>query len=252
MYVLNEEDYVRGILASKSKPSDLGMGYLITLIAKYYYSEEYDVADVVEIVKMRLREMNIPLYQEYKYHRKIQNVCSALYDGKISKDFRKREYIPIYKSEIETLNFLDNDRERKFMFTLFAVARYMECDGWINKKNFKGLSEVFRLANISVTSDKKSDLLHTLYTKGLIHFAKQINNLNIRVDLVEDGEIYYKIRDFKDLGNQYMANFKAGYRQCATEGCTGRVKITGPNSRYCKKCARERNLEKHIRYNKKR
>ena len=97
MYVLNEEDYIRGILASKSKPSDLGMGYLITLIAKYYYSEEYDVADVVEIVKMKLREMNIPLYQEYKYHPKIQNICSALYDGKISKDFRKREYIPIYK-----------------------------------------------------------------------------------------------------------------------------------------------------------
>ena len=74
----------------------------------------------------------------------------------------------------------------------------------------------------------------------------------MKVKLIEDGEIYYRIRDFKDLGNQYMANFKAGYRQCATEGCTGRVKIKGPNSRYCKKCARNRELEKYKKYNEKR
>ena len=252
MYILNEEDYIRGILASKEKPVDLGMGYLITLIAKYYYSDDFDETDLSDIIKMKLREMCIPLFQEYKYHNKIMNICKGLYDGKISKEFRKRDYIPIYQSEIQVINSLDNDREKKFMFTLFAVARYMECDGWINKKNFKGLSEVFRLANISITSEKKNALLHCLYEKGLIHFAKQIDNLNIRVDLADDGEIYYKIKYFKDLGKQYMANFKPGYRQCATEGCTGRVKITGPNSKYCKKCARKNELEKHIRYNKKR
>ena len=72
------------------------------------------------------------------------------------------------------------------------------------------------------------------------------------VNIETAGQNHIHAGNFKDLGNQYMANFKAGYRQCATEGCTGRVKITGPNSRYCKKCARNRELEKYKKYNEKR
>lgn len=41
------------------------------------------------------------------------------------------------------------------MFTLFAIARYMNSEGWINKKDSKGLSEVFKLANVTLSSDKK-------------------------------------------------------------------------------------------------
>lgn len=228
------------------------MGYLILLIAKYYYSDEYNEDDLADIIKMRLNEMNIPLYQEYKYSAKIAKTCAELYNGTIIPNFRNRNFIPIYKSEIDTISTLSNDREKKLMFTLFAIARYMECDGWVNRKNLKGLSEIFKLANISLTSDKRYALIHDLYKKGYIVFSQKVNSLNMKVKLIEDGEIYYRIRDFKDLGNQYMANFKAGYRQCATEGCTGRVKITGPNSRYCKKCARNRELEKYKKYNEKR
>ncbi len=43
------------------------------------------------------------------------------------------------------------------MFTLYAVARYMDSDGWINKKDLRGLSEIFKLANITLTSDKKTN-----------------------------------------------------------------------------------------------
>lgn len=37
MYILNEKDYIRSVLASKKKPEDLSIGYLIVLTAKYYY-----------------------------------------------------------------------------------------------------------------------------------------------------------------------------------------------------------------------
>lgn len=67
------------------------------------------------------------------------------------------------------------------MFTLFAIARYMDCNGWINKKDSKGLSEVFKLANVTLSSDKKNELLHDLYSNGYIYFGKKVNNLNIRI-----------------------------------------------------------------------
>ena len=53
-------------------------------------------------------------------------------------------------------------------------------DGWINKKDLRGLSEIFKLANITLTSDKKNELLHELYKNGYIYFGKQIDKCSKR------------------------------------------------------------------------
>ena len=130
----------------------------------------------------------------------------------------------------------------KFMFTLFAIARYMDCEGWINKKDSKGLSEVFKLANVTLSSDKKNELLHDLYSNGYIHFGKKVNNLNIKIDLGDtDDDIAYKVTKFENIGNQYIGNFKKGYKQCANPGCGRKIKITNNRKMYCSKCYKEIN-----------
>ena len=137
---------------------------------------------------------------------------------------------------------LPNDRQKKFMFTLFAIARYMNSEGWINKKDSKGLSEVFKLANVTLSSDKKNELLHELYSNGYIHFGKKVNNLNIKIDLGDtDDDIAYKVTQFENIGNQYIGNFKKGYKQCANSGCGRKIRITktGRPKLYCEKCAKE-------------
>ena len=55
MYILNEKDYIRGILVSKKKPDDLSIGYLIMLIAKYYYNNGEAFEDLINIVKITKR-----------------------------------------------------------------------------------------------------------------------------------------------------------------------------------------------------
>ncbi len=152
-------------------------------------------------------------YQEYKWIHKIENVCDIFYDSEKDKSqskkeeingkdkqFRELKYVPIYQEEIDLINSLPNDRQKKFMFTLYAVARYMDSDGWINKKDLRGLSEIFKLANITLTSDKKKIMLHELYKNGYIYFGKQIDNLNIRVNLAESDNVAYKIKEFSNLG----------------------------------------------------
>lgn len=191
-------------------------------------------------------------YQEYKYHSKIVNICESIFNASIDKAFQEREYIPIYENELKIINTLPSDKQKKLMFTFFAVARYMNCDGWINKKTSKDILEVFRLANINLVSDKRNELLHELYTKGYITFGKKVNNLNIRVGLDNSGEIIYKIKDFSNIGNQYIGNFKNGYKQCINPLCGKAFKTTGANSKYCKRCARMRQLEKYMKYNEKR
>ncbi len=127
------------------------------------------------------------------------------------------------------------------MFTFFAVARYMDCEGWINKKTSKGISEIFKLANVTVTSQKRNELLHELYKNGYISFGKKIDNMNIKVTLDDSGEIAYKITNFINIGNQYIGNFKKGYKQC--KKCGRIIKITGTNNQYCKRCIKEKQLE---------
>lgn len=250
MYILNEKDYIRKILSSGKKPDDLSIGYLIILIAKYYYDQDRSPEDLIEIVKKRILAFHIENYQEYKWYNKIKKACENLYESDENSEFRELEYIPIYQKEIDLISTLPNDRQKKFMFTLYTIARYMNCGGWINKKDIHGLSEVFKLANVTITMDKKNEMLHDLYINGYIYFGKKIDNLNIRVDLIENNEdielqnedIAYKVTEFKNIGNQYIGNFKKGYKQCKC--CGKRIKNTGNRKMYCAKCAEEIDRDK--------
>ena len=226
-------------MASKKKPDDLSMVYFITLIAKYYLPLLTDNKSLSDIVKKELLEFDLDNYQEYKYHNKIMKICASLFDGSIDKNFREQEYIPIYENELKVIESLLNDRQKKLMFTFFALARYMNCDGWINKKTSKGISEAFKLANVTLTSDKRNELLHELYVNGYINLGKKVDNLNIKVQLDDSGEVVYKIKEFNNIGNQYIGNFKKGYKQC--ECCGKKIKITVGNRKYCRSCAEKIN-----------
>ena len=236
-------------MASKKKPDDLSIGYFIVLIAKYYLSDEIDAESLSKIVKEKLLEFDLENYQEYKYHNKIMKVCTSLCDGSIDKNFREQEYIPIYENELKVIESLPNDRQKKLMFTFFSLARYMDCDGWINKKTSKGISEAFKLANVTLTSDKRNELLHELYVNGYINLGKKVDNLNIKVQLDDSGEVVYKIKEFNNIGNQYIGNFKKGYKQCKC--CGKKIRNTGNKKMYCEKCAIEKQLESDRKYQNK-
>ena len=231
-------------MASKKKPDDLSMGYFITLIAKYYLSCEIDAESLSKIVKEKLLEFDLENYQEYKYHNKIMKICISLFDGSTDKNYREQEYVPIYENELKVIESLPNDRQKKLMFTFFALARYMDCDGWINKKTSKGISEAFKLANVTLTSDKRNELLHELYSNGYIYLGKKVDNLNIKVLLDDSGEVVYKVKEFNNIGNQYIGNFKKGYKQCKCCGKKIRIKSDKDYStKYCDKCSYEKHKE---------
>ena len=236
-------------MVSKNKPDDLSICYFIVLIAKYYLSDEIDAESLSKIVKEKLLEFDLENYQEYKYHNKIMKVCTSLCDGSIDKNFREQEYIPIYENELKVIESLPNDRQKKLMFTFFSLARYMDCDGWINKKTSKGISEAFKLANVTLTSDKRNELLHELYVNGYINLGKKVDNLNIKVQLDDSGEVVYKIKEFNNIGNQYIGNFKKGYKQCKC--CGKKIRNTGNKKMYCEKCAIEKQLESDRKYQNK-
>ncbi|MCI8308088.1 MAG: hypothetical protein HFH14_08585 [Lachnospiraceae bacterium] len=245
MYILNEKEYIKNILTSNQKPDELSIRYLITLIAKYYFHNTTDAETLSALVKKKLAEFAIDNYQEYTYHKRIMTTCEGLFNESIDYRLKEREFVPIYMDEINLIHSLPDDRQKKVMFTLYAVARYMECGGWVNKKDAKGLSEIFKLANVTLPCAKRNELLHELYRKGTISFGKKIDNLNIQVELSDAGEIAYKIREFQNIGNQYIAHFKKGYKQC--KRCGRIIKRTGTNKQYCNVCSKEAGAANNIK-----
>ena len=205
MYILNEKEYIREILASGNKPDNISNGYLITLIAKYYFDRDKDPNILIDTVKAKMLEFNIEGYQEYRYANKIKKTCIDLYDSESKNLFRELEYVPIYEKELKVVESLPNDRQKKFMFTLFAIARYMNSEGWINKKDSKGLSEVFKLANVTLSSDKRNELLHELYSNGCNGVQREHNK-----KLNNGLPILHKVPPKRDYGRYFCIMAEKG------------------------------------------
>lgn len=243
MYILNEKDYIQTILISKKKPEDLSISLLVTLIAKYYYTPDITIQSLEEAVKETMKEFLFPpmTYQEYKWAAKIHTICNGLINQTTDGFLLERDFIPVYTSDMELIQSCHNDREMKLLFTLIVLARYMNCDGWVNKKTLKGWTEIFKLANITLSNEKKCELIHLLYERGLISMSKKVDNLNMKVPLSETGDIVYKVTSFHNLGNQYIGNFKKGYKQCI---CCGKaIKVTGNKKQLCNQCAANKRKE---------
>lgn len=252
MYVLNEETFVDEILETKQKPNGLSIPYLIKLLLKNVVNkndtESTEKKEIIKEVLNILPDFKIQGYEEYVYYKLVEKSYSELFKDN-NFEFKKIDYIPIYKSDINIVNTVQDVKLKKLIFTLIALARFANCDGWINKKDIQGISEVFKLANIACSSDERYNILNDLYVKKIISFAKSITNLNIQVMInqdVDDDEVVYKVANFDDLGNQYVVNFIDGYIACKL--CGRVIKKTSNKKMYCNPCADKMAKENRNKY----
>ena len=87
-----------------------------------------------------------------------------------------------------------------------------------------------------------------LRSAGFIRFSKKIDNLNVQVMFIEDGETAIHIQDFRNIGYQYLKYYGEPYFDCANCGLT--VKIREPSKgcrqKYCPSCAVELHTKQKI------
>ena len=159
------------------------------------------------------------------------------------------EKITVTRPEIETIMKLNGIQLQRLAFTLLCIAKYMvtvapKTDGWVNTPE----NEVMKMANIK-TSYKRQNLMYgQLLDEGLLKPSKKISNLNVQVMFMQDGEPALEVRDFRDLGNQFMMYLGKPYFVCQNCGLTVRVPdgAVAKKMKYCSDCAAKVHMQQMV------
>lgn len=150
--------------------------------------------------------------------------------------------ISITKPELSTIDALPGRQIRRLAFVLICLAKYWNTvnrcnDNWVNSRDH----DVMAFANVNTSIRRQCAMYTKLHDLGLIQFSKKVDNTNVRVCFLCDGETALVVRDLRNLGYQYMKYHGAPYFECENCGATTKLRepSVGRKQKYCEECAVE-------------
>lgn len=233
--VLNEYEWAERMINNH----DLGKKPMETLnrVAKYYCANQYS--------KREVRRMLDTFLVQCDPSASLPNWSDAL--DKIAKGVDKypiirMDGIDVSVKEMERIEKLEGKQLRRLAFTLLCAAKYWDAvsdknDHWVNTPD----REIMQMANISTSIKRQSMMFAELKEAGIVRFSRKIDNLNVRVVFMEDGDTALHIQDFRNLGYQYLKYYGAPYFECENCGLTVKIQepARGRRQKYCPSCAVE-------------
>lgn len=242
--VLNEHESAEQAIETRSlgsKPSET-----LCRVARYYIDE----CGAIDKKTVR-RKLNVFLLQcdPSASIPKWSKMLDFAVDWAMKHRAINVESIIITKPEMDRIDMLEGKQIRRLACTLLCLSKYWDAvnpqnDHWVNSKD----NEIMTLANINTSIRRQCAMYASLKACGLIRFSKKVDNTNVRVCFVEDGEPAMVITDLRNLGYQYLKNHGEPYTECQCCGIT--TKITDPvgnkNQKYCKSCAAEVAMKQRI------
>ena len=228
--VLNEKEWAKRAIDSLSlgkKPYDT-----IVRVAKYYKSQGVNKSDVRRKVEDFMIRCD-PKLSLVKWGRAIDSAVSAAEKYPMINI----SGVMVTTPEMERIKELQSVTKQKLMFTLLCLAKYGNAlnghnGGWVNLPQ----KDIFALANITLTTKRQSLIINDLWQAGLIGYSCLVDNINLQVKMIEDGDEAMFVDDFRNLGNQYMWYLGGDYIMCDSCGCV--IKQHRKSHRkYCNECA---------------
>lgn len=240
--VLNEytwaESVLRGVSLGK-KPYET-----MTRVAKYYIHNGMDKKDT----RRKLDEFLLkcePTASLVSWSDTLDNAVKSAQ----KYDIVMIPSITITKPEMEKIDALCGVQLQRLAFTLLCIAKYfMVVSGRTNYWVSTPDNEIMNMANINTSIKRQSAMFGQLRDAGYIRFSKQVDNLSVQVLFAEDGEDAVEVRDFRNLGYQYMKYHGGPYFECENCGIvTKRNNNTrGRKQKYCSSCASEIKMQQSV------
>lgn len=242
--IMNEKKYIENIINTKKVPNGISDKYLIKMLIRYYKKEYTDKKTLIEYLHKLCKTIDIKYYEEYVYYNKIKKYVKE--EEKFPLSLREIKYIPLLQEELDVINSLTKDREKKFLFVCYIMARFNNSD-WINIDD----KELFKMANISLTCNDRQLFIYNMIQKGYVSQAKSNTNNSINIKRL-GGEKVIKVTDFNNMGNFLLSYLKPNYTQCTNCGKLIKIKSKFDSStKYCDGCLKDIQDEQRKEINRK-
>lgn len=175
-------------------------------------------------------------FYEEKYFKIIyRNVASAK-----KYKFRNIGPVVITRSEMDRIESLNDIRKEKIAFVLLAIAKYYNnISENNNNRMYVSISDIFKLARVSIPSKERASYLYFAYQEGILSEHLMVGtNLKIVSFVDNESEPVMELGedDYKELAYAYL-NYKCGgYKHCKKCGRLFKMHKSSPGRLYCKEC----------------
>lgn len=237
--ILNEENYAKNIILGKNREIK-SIIKLIGYIVRYNHyvlnkDSDTNYHDTVRWLKSTQNNFEESCYSN-SITKAINNVDKY--------PFFNIDKIKITKSELQIINSLDNLRAEKILFVLLCMAKQQAVSkGFTDGLVQYTLTEVCKLARISVPKDDREYILHNILKLGFLDCPKKNDTKCLRVTFINNDEeaLLLSESDCQELAYIYL-NWKnqKGYKKC--QRC-GRLFKETRGQTLCQYCLEDQEVE---------
>lgn len=177
-------------------------------------------------------------YEEEYFKIIYRNISSA-------KKYKFRSVAPvkINRAEMDKIVGLNDIRKEKIAFVLLAVAKYynnVSADN--NNRMYMSMSDLFKLARVSIPCKERAGYLHFAYDEGiLVEHTFVGTNLKVVGFIDDDSDTILELgeEDYKELAYTYLNYKNGGYKHCKGCGRLFKMHKNSPGRLYCKECGQK-------------
>lgn len=258
--VLNEYEWAEKMINERrlgKKP-----GETLARVAKYYFENNYSKKEVRKLLDQFLIQCD-PDASLMQWSDTLDKIVKSAARYQLIQI----DGVPIFQSELDLIDTLPGRQMKRLAFAVICVAKYWNAvsasnNSWLNTDD----KEIFQMANVTIPSRQHDVMYGKLREIGLIRLSKKIDNLNVQVLCLSDGSkeddhVAMVIKDYRNLGYQYMMYYGGPYFICEHCGITvpvkncsqkkslmkgGHVNDVGRKPKYCSVCAAEIRIKQNV------
>ena len=257
--IFNEEKYAVDILNKGFISNKQGLELFI--LAKYYRFKQNKTKKECKELIIQFCDIQMNDYKNSDLYKKVNSTINKAYGKDVH--FLNIDHIEFNQYELDYINSLNISTVcKQTLFGLWCCNKLNikagQSDKWVNIS----YTELKKFCNLS--NGNMIKIMNELYTNGLIFIS---DKCAICLTFFEDYNSYFKqhseinsaispiksywIDDFKTCG-LWWQKFSGNKKIIICEDC-GVLTVRNSNrQKYCKKCSKDRELDKYDRYNQKR
>ena len=240
MMILNEEKYAKDLLTGKRQDVK-SLRKKIELITRYNYHVLNKSSDDNYSSTIKWLEKHQDIFSEQSY----SNVIADCIKKAVKRPFYNIDSIKVTKQEMDTIRSQNNLRYEKILFVLLCIAKLQKVShGFDSGLISYNLTDLFKMARVSVPVNEREEILHTFYSSKLIGLPLKNDSKCLFVKFLDASEDDVVLElDEKDCGELAYAYLKftgqAKVRRCSK--CGKLIKQSEKYGTLCKGCQDQSN-----------